>query len=102
MGSRLRGKRVLVTGAARGIGLAIAEQLAGEGARLALLDRRTDAVVAVAARLGPSHVAYGVDLSDPVSTRRVAEGHRRQLPPRAQRWSAAVSDKLRKRQEFRD
>ena len=74
MGSRLRGKRVLVTGAARGIGLAIAEQLAGEGATLVLLDRRTDAVVAVAARLGPSHVAYGVDLSDPVSTRMVAEG----------------------------
>jgi NAD(P)-dependent dehydrogenase (short-subunit alcohol dehydrogenase family) len=37
--SRFVGKHVAVTGAARGIGLAIAERLAAEGARLTLLDR---------------------------------------------------------------
>jgi NAD(P)-dependent dehydrogenase (short-subunit alcohol dehydrogenase family) len=37
--SRLEGKHVVVTGAAKGIGLAIAERLAAEGARLTLLDR---------------------------------------------------------------
>jgi NAD(P)-dependent dehydrogenase (short-subunit alcohol dehydrogenase family) len=37
--NRLAGKHVAVTGAARGIGLAIAERIASEGARLTLLDR---------------------------------------------------------------
>jgi NAD(P)-dependent dehydrogenase (short-subunit alcohol dehydrogenase family) len=37
--NRFAGKHVAVTGAARGIGLAIAERLASEGARLTLLDR---------------------------------------------------------------
>ena len=37
--SRFEGKHVAVPGAARGIGLAIAERLASEGARLTLLDR---------------------------------------------------------------
>jgi NAD(P)-dependent dehydrogenase (short-subunit alcohol dehydrogenase family) len=37
--NRFAGKHFAVTGAARGIGLAIAERLAAEGARLTLLDR---------------------------------------------------------------
>jgi NAD(P)-dependent dehydrogenase (short-subunit alcohol dehydrogenase family) len=37
--NRLEGKHIVVTGAAKGIGLAIAERLAAEGARLTLLDR---------------------------------------------------------------
>jgi NAD(P)-dependent dehydrogenase (short-subunit alcohol dehydrogenase family) len=37
--NRFEGKHVAVTGAARGIGLAIAERLASEGARLTLIDR---------------------------------------------------------------
>ena len=50
---RFDDKTALVTGAARGIGLAIAERLLGEGARVALVDR-DGAVEAVAKRLGPS------------------------------------------------
>lgn len=41
---RLAGRRIVVTGAASGIGLAIAELFKKEGARLALLDRQADAV----------------------------------------------------------
>ena len=36
---RFEGRTALVTGAARGIGLAITERLLGEGARVALVDR---------------------------------------------------------------
>ncbi|MBL0371479.1 SDR family oxidoreductase [Rhizobium sp. KVB221] len=39
MGERLAGKRIVVTGAAQGIGLAIAEVFLAEGARLYLIDR---------------------------------------------------------------
>jgi NAD(P)-dependent dehydrogenase (short-subunit alcohol dehydrogenase family) len=54
--SRFEGKHVAVTGAARGIGLAIAERLASEGARLTLLDRDE-------ARLAGATVRV-VDISD--------------------------------------
>jgi NADP-dependent 3-hydroxy acid dehydrogenase YdfG len=47
----LRGRVIAVTGAASGIGLAIAAELAAAGARVALLDRQADALAAVADRL---------------------------------------------------
>lgn len=56
MGGRLRGRRVLVTGAARGLGASAAWSLAGEGAECILLDRSGDeleATVEAAARRGP-------------------------------------------------
>jgi NAD(P)-dependent dehydrogenase (short-subunit alcohol dehydrogenase family) len=40
---RLQGKRALITGAARGIGLAIATALVREGAALAIADIKVDA-----------------------------------------------------------
>ncbi|MGB8861801.1 MAG: SDR family NAD(P)-dependent oxidoreductase [Ilumatobacteraceae bacterium] len=58
-----------VTGAARGIGAAIAATFAGEGARLALLDREGDQCRATAGSLGA--LAFDVDLADPDDTRRV-------------------------------
>ena len=42
--ARLDGRHALVTGAARGIGAAIARALAHEGARVTLLGRRRDAL----------------------------------------------------------
>lgn len=66
---RVDGRRCVVTGAARGIGLAIARALADEGGRLGLLDVNPD-VKAVASDLGPATTAAAVvDLGDPAATR---------------------------------
>ncbi|MCK9916926.1 MULTISPECIES: SDR family NAD(P)-dependent oxidoreductase [Microbacterium] len=63
----LDGKRVIVTGAARGIGRAIAARIAAEGAQVVLLDRDADAIAQTAADLGVASLA--VDLVDVASTR---------------------------------
>ena len=68
---RLAARRVLITGAARGIGAAIAETFAAEGAQLALLDREGDQCRATAARLGA--LALDVDLADPANAREVTQ-----------------------------
>lgn len=60
---KLTGRIAVVTGAAAGIGLSLAEVFAREGARVALIDR-SDAVKDVAARLGPDHRGYVADLGD--------------------------------------
>jgi NAD(P)-dependent dehydrogenase (short-subunit alcohol dehydrogenase family) len=67
---RLAGKRVILTGAAGGIGGAIAEHLARCGARLALLDRRLVGLDDLARGLaGAGHSVHAVDLADPARTR---------------------------------
>ena len=65
---RLAGVRAVVTGAARGIGAAIATRLHQEGAAIAVLDRLEDAGRATAAALDGVFVA--TDLSDPVHAAR--------------------------------
>ncbi|HEY3694407.1 SDR family NAD(P)-dependent oxidoreductase [Phenylobacterium sp.] len=64
---RLGGRRVLVTGAASGIGRAIAELFAREGARLALVDRTADALKAVSAALGALPLALDVSSENEVT-----------------------------------
>lgn len=62
MGDRLNGRTILITGAASGMGRAIARRFASEGARLALLDRNGDGAAAVAEELGAK--AFACDVSD--------------------------------------
>ena len=59
----LSGRTILVTGAARGLGLVLAETLRGCGARLVLADRDAEAGVAAAEKLGARFVP--VDLAEP-------------------------------------
>jgi uncharacterized protein len=59
----LSGKRVLVTGASRGIGETLAHAFTGAGARVALVARTKDTIMALADELGGT--AHPADLSDP-------------------------------------
>ena len=59
----LDGKRVLITGASRGIGAALADEFAAAGARLALVARGSERLRDLASLLNAS--SYAVDLTDP-------------------------------------
>jgi NAD(P)-dependent dehydrogenase (short-subunit alcohol dehydrogenase family) len=67
MGGRLRGKRCIVTGAARGIGRATALRFAAEGARTALLDVDREALAEAGAEVraqGAEALELHGDVSD--------------------------------------
>jgi NAD(P)-dependent dehydrogenase (short-subunit alcohol dehydrogenase family) len=60
MDLHLRGKRVLITGASKGIGAAAAQSFAEEGCHVHIAARSTEALEAIAARLRTDH---GVEIS---------------------------------------
>ena len=64
--SRLAGRRVLVTGAAAGIGLACAQRFLAEGARVAMLDRDSERLAKARDCLAPPDRActISLDVSD--------------------------------------
>lgn len=64
----LEGRRALVTGGSKGLGAAIARELVGEGARVAICARNEDEVVAAGAELGAVH-AQAADVTDPEQVR---------------------------------
>lgn len=72
----LRGKTVLVTGASRGIGAAVARRFAASGARVALLARNKDALRALTKEIGGGSVALACDLRDTATLKRAID----QLP----------------------
>lgn len=64
-------QNAIVTGAASGIGRAIAHKLIAQGANVALLDLNADAVTAEAAQLGEKAAAFPVDLTSESAVQQV-------------------------------
>lgn len=71
-GSPLLGRTALVSGASRGIGLAIARVLVHGGARVAMLARGEAELRERAAELGSSAMALTCDVGDPEAARQAA------------------------------
>src|SRR5262245_14617836 len=72
---KIEGQSALITGASRGLGRALAEQLAARGARVALVARETgplrDVVAAIRGRGGDAHAIAG-DIADKTAIHRIA------------------------------
>lgn len=68
----LRGKRVVITGAASGIGAAVARTFAAVGAKLVLVDREAETLEEIADEV--SGQARVVDLADPDAAAALGEG----------------------------
>lgn len=68
MSGALAGRRILITGGGKGIGRATVERFIREGARVAALDRDSEALAALGGHVAADTLAtFVVDVSDPVS-----------------------------------
>ena len=82
MSRELEGKVAVVTGGSRGIGLAIARELASAGATLALVARNGEQAGSSAATLpGEGHAGFACDVSDPAAVKEVVAAIESQLGP---------------------
>lgn len=72
----LEGKVALVCAASKGLGFAVADELAAEGANLVICSRRTDAVEAAAESIrkhGTEVIALAADVANPDDLKRLTE-----------------------------
>jgi len=65
----LNGHTAIITGAAQGIGLAIAQRFVASGAKVALWDMNLSGAQAAAKQLGAAAAAFGVELTNEASIR---------------------------------
>jgi NAD(P)-dependent dehydrogenase (short-subunit alcohol dehydrogenase family) len=79
MDLQLSDKRAVITGAARGIGLATARALVAEGARVAIVGRDLDALSAAASELGHATVTAVCDVGDAAAVAAMAQAVTRDL-----------------------
>ncbi|MDX1645974.1 MAG: 3-oxoacyl-[acyl-carrier-protein] reductase [Longimicrobiales bacterium] len=81
-GRELEGAVAIVTGGSRGIGHAIAHELAKAGARVALVARNGERAATVAAELpGAGHAGYACDVADPDQVSSTAKAVEEALGP---------------------
>ncbi|MFD9721689.1 SDR family oxidoreductase [Streptomyces sp. NPDC059076] len=69
----LKGRSYVVTGASRGLGFAVAQALASEGAAVTIGARGAEAVASAAAVLGPSAQGLVADNADPDAAQRLVD-----------------------------
>lgn len=81
MTGRLDGQTAIVTGAAQGLGRAIAARLAADGATVVLADTNIDGARAAASEIGQGASAVHCDVSDPESVQALIEGAARDGAP---------------------
>ena len=89
---QFRGAHVAITGAADGIGRALALEAAGRGAAVSLLDIRGEAAEAVAGECqgrGAASIAFGCDVSDRTAVMAAAEASVAALGPVNLIWANA-------------
>jgi NAD(P)-dependent dehydrogenase (short-subunit alcohol dehydrogenase family) len=70
---RLEGKVAVVTGAASGIGLAVAKRLAQEGARVVIGDRNAEGLEKAASDIGPTAASIVLDVASESSCNAIVE-----------------------------